>query len=96
MYENCCSLTRLCKNTLHCLIVTGYTDSKTYLIPQSHQAHSHDDVLQNGLRTGCCQKIVNRFKVLDVLARSGSLYYVHVVRTQFEPVLNNVVRKSLI
>ena len=41
------------------------------------------------------QKVLSKFKILDVVLnpfrsfvqRSGSLYYVQVVRTQFEPIL---------
>ena len=43
-----------------------------------------------------CRKILSRFKVLDILARSGNSYYVQEVRTQFELVLKNVVRTSLV
>ena len=39
-----------------------------------------------------CRKVLNRFKVLDVLARSGGSYYVQEVCTQFEPIQMNVVR----
>ena len=71
-------------------IFTYIYDEKTALfcplrssvLPQSHQTRSYY-VLQNGLRTGCCENILDKFKVLDVLAHSGSLYYVQVVCITF-------------
>ena len=42
------------------------------------------------------QTSLSRFKVLDVLARPGSSYYVQEVRTQFETIQTNVVRTSLV
>ena len=69
------------------------------VIPPSHQTSSHN-VFTTFFRTGSeqygCQKILSRFKVLDVLAHSVSLYYIQEVRIQFEPVLKNVVRTSLV
>ena len=49
-------------------------------------------------------ELLSRFKVVDVLAclfrmfvaHPGSLYYVHSVRTQFEPILKNAGRTSLV
>ena len=58
----------------------GFSSHSDQLFAMSHQTHSHY-AFQNGLRTGCCQKILNWFKLLDVLAHSGRSYYVHVVRT---------------
>ena len=52
-------------------------------IPQSHRTHSHY-VLQDGLRTACCQKMLNRFKVLDILACSVTLHYVNNGHPLFE------------
>ena len=62
------------------------TNQETLLKAQSYQTSS-DYVLT----TFCSewdghQKVLSSFKVLDVLANSGSLYYVQVVCTQFEPV----------
>ena len=34
-------------------------------------------------QNGMASKVLGRFKILDVLARSGSLYYVQVVCTKF-------------
>ena len=48
-------------------------------------------VLTTHFRKGSEQQILRRFKVLDLVAHSGSLYYIQEVCTQFEPARNNVV-----
>ena len=39
--------------------------------------------------------ILTRFKVLEIVAHPGSLYYIQEVRAQVEPFLKNVVRTTL-
>ena len=62
-------------------LLVYYVDQ--YLIPSSHQASSYCV-----LTTFCSERdglhnVLGRFKILDVLACSGSLCYVHVVHTTF-------------
>ena len=74
-----------------------------YRYPHSPQlkAQSHQTSCDYVLTMLCSerdgrQKVLSRFKVLGILAHSGSSYYIQVVHTQFEPVLKNVVRTSLV